>query len=73
MEERNIEIINKSFETINGKEGTSSHLVTVPPGYHLSDPSCLPPTFRMKTSPEEGDLNSDSTPMTIQNWLWLSG
>ena len=24
-------------ETINGKEGTSSHLVTIPPGPHLSD------------------------------------
>jgi len=36
-DERNTEILNKFIETINGKEGTSSHLVTVPPGPHLSD------------------------------------
>merc|ERR1719273_2903598 len=36
-DERNTDILNKFIETINGKEGTSSHLVTVPPGPHLSD------------------------------------
>jgi len=36
-DETNTEILNKFIETINGKEGTSSHLVTVPPGPHLSD------------------------------------
>lgn len=36
-DEANTEILNKFIETINGKEGTSSHLVTVPPGPHLSD------------------------------------
>lgn len=36
-DEHNTEILNKFIETINGKEGTSSHLVTVPPGPHLSD------------------------------------
>jgi 26S proteasome regulatory subunit N10 len=36
-DDHNTEILNKFIETINGKEGTSSHLVTVPPGPHLSD------------------------------------
>jgi len=36
-EEHNTELLNKFVETINGKEGTSSHLVTIPPGPHLSD------------------------------------
>jgi len=36
-DDSNTEILNKFIETINGKEGTSSHLVTVPPGPHLSD------------------------------------
>jgi len=36
-EEANTALLNKFVETINGKEGTSSHLVTIPPGPHLSD------------------------------------
>jgi 26S proteasome regulatory subunit N10 len=36
-EEANTNLLNKFVETINGKEGTSSHLVTIPPGPHLSD------------------------------------
>lgn len=33
----NAEILKKFMETINGKDGTGSHLVTIPPGPHLSD------------------------------------
>jgi len=33
----NADILNKFITTINGKEGTGSHLVTIPPGPHLSD------------------------------------
>lgn len=36
-EDANTDLLNKFIETINGKEGTSSHLVTIPPGPHLSD------------------------------------
>jgi len=36
-EEANTKLLNTFIETINGKEGTSSHLVTIPPGPHLSD------------------------------------
>jgi len=36
-EESNTNLLNKFVETINGKEGTSSHLVTIPPGPHLTD------------------------------------
>jgi len=36
-EDANTDLLNKFVETINGKEGTSSHLVTIPPGPHLSD------------------------------------
>jgi len=36
-EEHNTQLLNKFIETINGKEGSSSHLVTIPPGPHLSD------------------------------------
>ena len=36
-DEDNTDILNKFISTINGKEGTGSHLVTIPPGPHLSD------------------------------------
>merc|ERR1719187_1354126 len=36
-DEANTDLLNKFIETINGKEGSSSHLVTIPPGPHLSD------------------------------------
>merc|ERR1712142_1166754 len=36
-DEVNADILNKFVTTINGKEGTGSHLVTIPPGPHLSD------------------------------------
>jgi len=36
-DELNTDILNKFVTTINGKEGTGSHLVTIPPGPHLSD------------------------------------
>ena len=36
-DECNADILNKFVTTINGKEGTGSHLVTIPPGPHLSD------------------------------------
>ena len=36
-DEVNTDILNKFITTINGKEGTGSHLVTIPPGPHLSD------------------------------------
>jgi len=36
-DELNSDLLNKFVTTINGKEGTGSHLVTIPPGPHLSD------------------------------------
>jgi len=36
-DEANTDLLNKFVTTINGKEGTGSHLVTIPPGPHLSD------------------------------------
>merc|ERR1712106_1204985 len=36
-DEVNADLLNKFVTTINGKEGTGSHLVTIPPGPHLSD------------------------------------
>lgn len=36
-DEVNTDVLNKFITTINGKEGTGSHLVTIPPGPHLSD------------------------------------
>merc|ERR1712083_673145 len=36
-DELNTDLLNKFVTTINGKEGTGSHLVTIPPGPHLSD------------------------------------
>ena len=36
-DEENTDILNKFITTINGKEGTGSHLITIPPGPHLSD------------------------------------
>ncbi|XP_044740254.1 26S proteasome non-ATPase regulatory subunit 4 isoform X2 [Chrysoperla carnea] len=36
-EQKNTELLTAFVNTLNGKDGTSSHLVTVPPGPHLSD------------------------------------
>jgi len=36
-DECNGDVLSKFISTINGKEGTGSHLVTIPPGPHLSD------------------------------------
>merc|ERR1711872_389914 len=36
-DEANADLLNKFVTTINGKEGTGSPLVTIPPGPHLSD------------------------------------
>jgi 26S proteasome regulatory subunit N10 len=33
----NADALKKFVETVNGKDGTGSHLVTIPPGPHLSD------------------------------------
>lgn len=35
--EANAKLLEKFVETVNGKDGTGSHLVTIPPGPHLSD------------------------------------
>ncbi len=37
FQEENADVLNKFVETVNGKDGTGSHLVTIPPGPHLSD------------------------------------
>jgi len=36
-DEVNADALKKFIETVNGKDGTGSHLVTIPPGPHLSD------------------------------------
>jgi len=36
-DEVNADALKKFVETVNGKDGTGSHLVTIPPGPHLSD------------------------------------
>jgi len=36
-DEVNADSLKKFIETVNGKDGTGSHLVTIPPGPHLSD------------------------------------
>ena len=35
--DENAELLKKFVETVNGRDGTGSHLVTIPPGPHLSD------------------------------------
>ena len=32
-----LKVLKKFVETVNGRDGTGSHLVTIPPGPHLSD------------------------------------
>jgi 26S proteasome regulatory subunit N10 len=36
-DEVNKDILQKFVETVNGRDGSGSHLVTIPPGPHLSD------------------------------------
>merc|ERR1712106_232404 len=43
----NTDVLNKIISTINGKEGTASHLVTIPPGpHHLSDALATSPVLQ---------------------------
>jgi len=43
----NAPILATFINTINGKEGTSSHLVTIPPGPHLSDALISSPVIQV--------------------------
>ena len=36
-DEINKDVLQKFIETVNGRDGSGSHLVTIPPGPHLSD------------------------------------
>lgn len=42
-------MLKKFIETVNGKDGTGSHLVTIPPGPHLSDALISSPIVQVKT------------------------
>ena len=62
-DEANTDVLNKFVTTINGKEGTGSHLVTIPPGPHLSDALVSSPivqvisALRMKITGEMGSCS----------------
>merc|ERR1712045_147052 len=63
------DILNKFITTINGKEGTGSHLVTIPPGPHLSDALVSSPIVQgedgMGAAPSSGfefGVNPDDDP-----------
>ena len=49
-DEANADLLNKFVTTINGKEGTGSHLVTIPPGPHLSDALVSSPIVQVALS-----------------------
>ena len=49
-DEANADLLNKFVTTINGKEGTGSHLVTIPPGPHLSDALVSSPIVQVASS-----------------------
>merc|ERR1712240_967691 len=68
-DEDNTDILNKFITTINGKEGTGSHLVTIPPGPHLSDALVSSPIVQgedgMGAAPSSGfefGVNPDDDP-----------
>lgn len=45
-EAANNEMLTNFINTLNGKEGTGSHLVTVPPGPHLADALITSPVIQ---------------------------
>ena len=45
----NADVLKKFIETVNGKDGTGSHLVTIPPGPHLSDALISSAIMQVKT------------------------
>merc|ERR1711951_229420 len=68
-DESNTDLLNKFVTTINGKEGTGSHLVTIPPGPHLSDALVSSPIVQgedgMGAAPSSGfefGVNPDDDP-----------
>ena len=46
--DENADGLRKFVETVNGKDGTGSHLVTIPPGPHLSDALISSPILQVK-------------------------
>lgn len=46
----NNEVLTTFINTLNGKDGSGSHLVTVPPGPHLSDALLSSPIIQGKVS-----------------------
>ncbi len=47
--DENADVLKKFVETVNGKDGTGSHLVTIPPGPHLSDALISSPILQVVT------------------------
>ncbi|XP_035675234.1 26S proteasome non-ATPase regulatory subunit 4-like [Branchiostoma floridae] len=58
-EETNNEKLTSFINTLNGKEGTSSHLVTVPPGPSLSDALLSSPVIAGEGGAAMGSLGSE--------------
>ena len=55
-DECNGDVLSKFISTINGKEGTGSHLVTIPPGPHLSDALVTSPVVQVGHHHVQGDV-----------------
>ena len=74
-DEDNTDILNKFITTINGKEGTGSHLVTIPPGPHLSDALVSSPIVQVvKHKPlllvqYYSTLQKTQLSIRMRNWL----
>ena len=59
-DECNTDVLNKFISTINGKEGTASHLVTIPPGsHHLSDALATSPVLQVGQRVHYGHCKSN--------------
>nr|CAG4651943.1 EOG090X08NC [Triops cancriformis] len=52
------EVLSQFVNTLNGKEGTGSHLVTIPPGPHLSDALISSPILQGEDGVPMGGLGS---------------
>lgn len=48
LQDSNADVLKKFVETVNGKDGTGSHLVTIPPGPHLSDALISSPILQVR-------------------------
>ena len=63
-------LLESLVSTINGREGGSSHLVTVPPSPHLADALLSSPIVQVSTTHHPSPTTPWDTSFTVDHFLY---